>query len=108
MMDVYVIKPRMYEYYLQMVDGSLESLQKLVDGYIELCTPAELRAYGIELLANEEGLLKGLEPNQNLYPFFFVGTLVAVGVSGEEFVSLTPAQMHFLIDWLGKLERSSI
>lgn len=81
----------------------LNLLQALVGGYIEPCAPAQLREWGIELLANEEGLLQGLPFNINMYPFFFVGDLVAVGVKGEEFVSLTPEQEHYLKDWLNDL-----
>lgn len=85
------------------VENTLAILQTLVGGYIEPCAPVQLREWGIELLANEEGLLKGLPFNINLYPFFFVGDLVAVGVKGEEFVSLTPEQEHYLKDWLDDL-----
>lgn len=85
------------------VENTLTILQTLVGGYIEPCAPAQLREWGIELLANEEGLLKGLPFNINMYPFFFVGDLVAVGVKGEEFVSLTPEQEHYLKDWLNDL-----
>lgn len=81
----------------------LRNLQTLVGGYIEPCAPAELRHHGIELLANEEGLLRQLPVNINLFPFFFVGSLVAVGVSGEEFVSLTPEQESYLKKWLEEL-----
>ena len=83
--------------------NGLYDLQHLVDGYIEPCAPAQLREFGIELLCNEEGLLKGLPCNENLYPFFFVGNLVAVGVGEDEFVSLTPKQEMFLRSWLTML-----
>lgn len=80
--------------------ASLRALQGLVGGYIETCAPAGLRAQGIELLANEEGLLQGLEPNFNLYPFFYVGQLVAVGIGDEDFVSLTAEQITFIMGWI--------
>lgn len=82
------------------IDGGLKSLQELVGGYIQTCAPADLKVHGIELLCDEEGLLKQLEPNPNFYPFFFVGNLVALGVSGEDFVSLTREQMYILRNWL--------
>lgn len=84
----------------------LEDLQALVGGYIEPAAPVELREQGIELLVNEEGLLKGLDTNENLFPFFFVGQAVAVGVGGEDFVSLSQAQVNFLEDWLRGLENT--
>ncbi len=83
----------------------LTALQQIVGGFIEPCAPAELKARGIELLANEEGLLQGLEPNINLYPFFFVGTLVAVGVWGDDFGSLTDEQVLYLAKWLNELDK---
>lgn len=86
------------------ISGDLESLQKLVDGYIEPCAPLELQLEGIELLANEEGLLRHLPFNENLFPFFFVGDLVAVGVDEDSFTSLTMEQCDFLSQWLGHLE----
>lgn len=107
-MDVIVINPKRYDLNYKKIDGSLESLQELVDGYIEPCAPVELRDQGIELLANEEGLLKGLELNENFEPFFLVGTVVAVGIGDEDFISLTADQTHFLAYWLFKLERDNL
>lgn len=91
--------------YLTLIDGDLSSLQMCVGGYIECCAPAELRGQGIELIANEEGMLRGLPVNENLLPFLFVGRLVAVGVEGEEFVSLTDSQIDYLKEWIGGLKR---
>lgn len=85
------------------ITGDLKSLQNLVDGYIEPCAPIELRLEGIELLANEEGLLRHLPCNENLFPFFYVGDLVAVGVDDEEFTSLSQDQCDFLTKWLESL-----
>lgn len=84
---------------------TLEKLQELVGGYIEPCAPVELRDRGIELLANEEGLLQGLELNENLNPFFIVGQVVAVGVAEDDFVGLNADQQKYLSEWLGGLRR---
>lgn len=81
----------------------LRNLQTLVGGFIEPCGPAELALNGIELLANEEGLIARLPVNTNLYPFFYVGPVVAVGIGTEDFVSLTPEQEAFLKEWLENL-----
>ena len=86
------------------IDGSLESLQKEVGGYIQPAAPVELKIKSIEMLVNEEGLLAQLETNVNLFPFFFVGPVVFVGVKGEDFVSLTLPQIKFLHAWLSTLE----
>ena len=69
------------------IDGSLQSLQRLIGGYIE-----HVRFTGdVGILVDEEGKLKGLAPN-----FFLpaiedelVGTVVFVGEDGEEFVDVS-------------------
>lgn len=101
-MRVYII-PAQAMHHAHDTEGALHDLQALVGGYIEPCAPVELRQRGIELLANMEGLLRQLPVNINMFPFFFVGTLVAVGVSGEDFVSLTPYQESYLKKWLENL-----
>lgn len=101
-MRVYII-PAQAMHHAHDTEGNLYDLQALVGGYIEPCAPVELKKKGIELLCNEEGLLAQLPVNINMFPFFFVGTLVAVGVSGENFVSLTPEQESYLKKWLEAL-----
>ena len=87
-------------------DGNLYDLQSLVGGWIEPCAPQILRDQGIELLANEEGLLKMLPLNVNTFPALFLcGNLVAVGVGEDDFVSLTPEQELFLEAWLDLIKR---
>ena len=88
---------------IQNIPNTLEDLQELVGGYIEPCAPVELRERGIEMLCNEEGLLRQLEPNNNLYPFFYVGQCVLVGIGDEDFVSLSYNQMIYATAWLKKL-----
>lgn len=63
------------------IDGSLASLQQLVDGYIE-CIP--LRD-DLVLIVNEEGKLRHMELNFYLPSDIIVGTAVLAGVSGEDF-----------------------
>lgn len=63
------------------IDNTLESLQKTVGGYIEvvtLCTD-------LAIICDEEGRLKGLPRNCQICGADFVGTIVAVGVDGDEF-----------------------
>ena len=88
---------------IQVIPDKLEEYQKLVDGYIQLAPMPELAAQGIGLLCNEEGLLTNLAPNLNLYPYFFVGTVVFVGLRIEEFTGLTVDQVEWLEAWLAKL-----
>lgn len=86
------------------IPNELHELQALVDGYIEPCALNEFKARRIEMLANEEGLLKGLQPNPNLFPFFYVGTVVFVGVCGDEFTSLSEVQIDYIQKWIAHLK----
>lgn len=83
---------------------TLELLQKEVGGYIQTCAPVELLERNIEMLCDEEGLLKHRLPNENLYPFFYVGNIVFVGVDDENLVGLTDEQESFVREWLNGLE----
>lgn len=63
------------------ISNTLENLQKTVDGYIETVTIATDAA----IVCNEEGKLRNLEPNMTILGEPFVGTIIFVGVKGEEF-----------------------
>lgn len=84
--------------------GTLADFQRMVGGHIEPAAPAQLREQGLEMLVNEEGMLKGLDPNENLYPFFFVGPAVIVATGGEEFTGLKDHNLVYLARWLRGLE----
>lgn len=86
------------------IDGSLEMMQDLVDGPIQCAPMPQLNSRRIELVVNEEGLLAGLPPNENLWPFFYVGQVFMVGTDGEDFVSLTDTQLAYAKGWLKGLE----
>ena len=103
-MRVLVIEAKERNIHLHDTEGQLHDLQALVGGYIQTGAPAQLRLEGLELLVNEEGLLRGLPVNENLWPFFFVGTAVVVRVKGEEFVSLTDDDVLFMDKWLSGLK----
>ena len=102
-MKVITVGTRRGDINLRHIDNTLDDLQHEVCGYIQTCAPAQLRTKNIEMLVNEEGLLIGLDMNENLLPFFFVGPAVFVGVDGEDFCSLTKFQMNFVKEWLEKL-----
>ena len=87
------------------VVNHLKPLQDLVGGYIEVVYIPEFEEQGIILLANEEGLLKGLDYNENMWPFFYVGNLVALSTDGEEFASLTEYQIQWLLEWFDENEK---
>lgn len=83
----------------------LYELQEWVGGYIEVAPMVELEAKQIAMLVNEEGLLAGLDLNENLLPFFYVGSCVFVGVDGEDFVGLSDDQLEFVVEFLDKLTK---
>ena len=65
-------------------DNTLEAFQEAVGGYIETVTIQD----GVVIICNEEGRLMGLQPNVEINGIDFVGTILAVGVKGDEFASL--------------------
>lgn len=87
-----IIKPPGQPTVIQEVENSLKALQELVGGYIEpVCLPG-----GICMIVNEEGKLLGLEPNFPLERDLIVGTAVFVGVDGDQFCGLSPAQQEYI------------
>lgn len=72
------------------IPNTLEALQKAVGGHIEAVTIASHLA----LICNEEGLIMWLPYNLTVCERTFAGPIVAVGVYGEKFVSLTPNQIR--------------
>ena len=65
-------------------DNTLEAFQKAVGGWIETVTLAT----DLVLIVNEEGWLRGLPFNVKVCGFNLAGTVIAVGVNGDEFASV--------------------
>ena len=63
------------------IDNNLRTFQGLVGGYIETMTVRE----DLLLIVNEEGVLQQLDPNIYMRGYWLRGTIVAVGVDGEDF-----------------------
>lgn len=63
------------------MSNSLEAFQKAVGGYIESVSLAT----DAVIVCNEEGRLRGLEPNCSICGVDFVGSIVLAGVKGEKF-----------------------
>lgn len=70
------------------VENELKPLQQAVGGYLESFTFAEDAC----VLCDEEGLLKGKPYNTTVCGVPFVGTILIVGVAGEDFADLTEQQ----------------
>ena len=66
------------------VDNTLRTFQGLVGGHIETVTVTPDR---LVLIVNEEGKLQELPENVLFRIDWLVGTVVAVGVAGEDFAS---------------------
>lgn len=66
------------------VANELEALQAEVGGYIETVKMAT----DAVIICNEEGRLRGLPPSGF---FDFVGTLLLVGIAGDEFTDVPDA-----------------
>ena len=64
--------------------NTLESLQAKVGGFIEVVrlTPK------VAIICNEEGKLRGMDPNMRIDGEMFVGPIVIAGIDGDEFGSV--------------------
>ena len=78
------------------IDGSLESMQKIVGGYIEHLGIGQ----NIGILVNEEGKLLGMEKNFYLdkYNDTIVGPAIFVREDGEEFTDIVAENIDFIFD----------
>ena len=78
------------------IDGSLETMQAIVGGYIQAVYPFREE---VALVCNEEAKLMGLPYNRPLtndrgVPYDIVcGTFFLAGQGGEDFISLTDEQI---------------
>ena len=92
-----VIKDPGKEPFIKRIEDDLTTYQEILGGMMEM-VPFEK---GQVLLCNDEGKLKGLEPNLILPSGeIIVGTAIIVGTDGEEFRSLTDEEAKEAILWL--------
>ena len=95
-MRILVVEPTK-DPYVKEIDGSLESMQSIVGGYIQAVSPFEDPT--VLLVCNEDGKVIGLPENRFLRdsagrPYDIVhGTFFLAQGSGEEFCSLTDKQI---------------
>ena len=89
---------------IEMIDCSLEVLQKLVGGCIEVIYPFDYEKYPLNqvaIICNDSGKIERLPLNRALYDengnLFDVvaGNAVIVGVDADDFVSLNEEQGKF-------------
>lgn len=77
--------------------NTLKALQQAVGGPIEAVTLAQ----NAVIICNEEGRLMGLPHNCRFLGIDFVGTILVVGVDGDEFSGLSEADAKTVVRWLG-------
>lgn len=75
------------------IENTLEALQKEVGGQIETVTFAE----DCCIICNEEGRLLKLPYNLTFCGVSFVGTILFVGVAGDEFTDLNDKQIEIIM-----------
>ena len=76
---------------VKQVKNELKALQNEVGGYIEVVTQMQ---EGVAVICDEEGRLNNKPYNMTLGGVSCVGTILIVGVDGEEFCSLKPEQLN--------------
>lgn len=74
-------------------DNTLEAFQNAVGGYIETLTFTTDAC----LIVNEEGRLRGLPFNIRTLGCELYGTVIAVGVKGDEFASLKSSSVPHIL-----------
>jgi len=86
-MDILIVEPEKTPR-LASISGDLESLQKVVGGYIEAVYPYNDL---VALVCNEEGKLIGLPLNRKIEDHDIIaGTFMICGLGEEDFCSLSP------------------
>ena len=83
---------------LVVMENTLEALQQAVGGYIETVSFCE----DALVICNEEGLLMGLPYNCDFLGISFVGSILIVGVDGDEMCSLDDGNAALLLHMLGR------
>lgn len=101
-----IIKRPDEEYgHMTSISDTLENLQRTVEGYIECVTlvhqtlsvDGECVLPGLAIICNEEGRLMNLPHNCVVDGIDFCGTIIAIGVKGDEFCDV-PLSFE---DWKG-------
>lgn len=90
-----LVVPPLKEPYIKEIDTGLESLQKEVGGLIEVTYPFD---DNVGIICNEDGKFNGMQLNRALYADngkmydIIAGTFLVVGLSEDDFISLTKEQ----------------
>jgi hypothetical protein len=82
---------------VKVIDGSLESMQDIVGGYIETFHIA----HNVLCVVNEEGLVLDLPFNFTAPPFFVYGTAFFCGQQGKDMVGLDDGWIDTILNHFG-------
>ena len=83
------------------IEDTYESIRDLIGGYIEFIDIPEVE--GVEVILDEEGKLKGLDPNFDIPEYFdtIVGPALIVGSDGfGGTISLTADQVSKVLEYI--------
>ena len=78
------------------IDSNMDTLQKLVDGYIE-CIQFNSN---VLTLINEEGFIKRLDSNIRYYDKILMGTIIFCSIKNDEFSSLSQKSINEIMIYL--------
>ena len=101
-MKILVLEPRRSPY-VEEIDGSLESMQDIVGGYIEVTHDSAIEDDAV-IICNEEGKLMGLEENRiithGMHMDVICGTCFVCNApqDSEDFEGLTDEQLDYYYD----------
>lgn len=93
---------------VELLNTSLGGINEIVGEWDWGSTPRELFAKDISLVCGANGCIKQLAPNENLFPFFYVGECVLVHYDRWKYSSLTDADLIFLKQWLKRLDNGEL
>ena len=97
-MRVLVREPIKQPLQLKEIEGSLEEIQEIIGGDIEIVPMTK----GLLCIYNKDGKMKGLENNFfHDYAGWILGTVIFVSDGGEGFGSLTDSQITFIKEYVG-------
>ena len=82
---------------VRVIDGSLESMQNIVGGFIR---PIYIDRH-VACICNEEGIVRDLPYNFSLPPHFIYGTAFFCGVDGAEMVGLDEGWIDTILNHFG-------
>ena len=103
-MNVIIAEPTQGKVYARYLDRNRFTLNDLLGNAYHDEAPDELRQRGIALVVNSNAMYEGESPNDNLYPFFYLGIVVFCGVDDDgEYIGLTTEQHSFLVGWIANL-----